>query len=312
MVNVGQHLLGIESLTKEQIVHYLDTAESFIEINERSIKKVPTLRGKTIINLFLEPSTRTRTSFEIAGKRLSADTINISASASSITKGETLIDTVLTIQAMNPDLIVMRHAFSGAPWLLARELPEVKIINAGDGLHEHPSQALLDALTMRRRLGTLENLTVTFVGDALRGRVARSNIFLLRNFGCKLRIVAPPAIAVDEFKAMGVEIYYNLAEALKGSDVVMSLRMKNEYLKDFFVPDLGEYSEHYCITSKLIKENCPDALILAPGPYIRGVEISSDVIDGVKSAYAEQVTMGVAVRMAIMYLLCAGTLEESN
>lgn len=302
---VGPHLLGIAGLTREQVDFYLDNAEQFVEVNEREVKKVPTLRGKTIINLFLEPSTRTRSSFEIAGKRLSADVINISGQSSSTTKGETLIDTARTLQSMNPDLIVMRHPSSGACHLLTQNIPNVSVVNAGDGLHEHPTQALLDALTIRQTLGRLEGLTITLVGDAFRSRVARSNIHLHRLYGSTVRVVAPPALAVPEFRDLGVELHHNLGEALDGADIVMSLRMKHEYLKDQYVPNLDEYCLRYFISEKVLAKHCPNCKVLAPGPFIRGTEIETQVIDGPRSLYTKQVGNGVAVRMAVMFLLCA-------
>ena len=303
---LGRNLLGIAGLSREQIDYYLDTAESFLEVGERTVKKVPTLRGKTVINMFLEDSTRTRTSFEIAGKRLSADTINISGKGSSINKGETLIDTAVTLQCMQPDALVMRHAFSGSPHLLANYLPKTAIINAGDGLHEHPTQALLDALTIRRALGHLDNLTVAFVGDGYRSRVFRSDKILLDAYGSKTRLIAPPTIARATYRDLGVEVFYDMAEGLKDVDVVVSLRMKHEYLKDFFVPNLNEYSRKYCITEKLLAEYAPNCIVLAPGPYIRGTEIASDVIDGKRSFYTDQVAHGVAVRMGVLYLHTVG------
>jgi aspartate carbamoyltransferase catalytic subunit len=301
----GPHLLGIDGLTKEQVLFILDTAEQFVEISERSVKKVPTLRGKTVVNLFLEPSTRTRTSFEIAAKRLSADAINMGGKDSSVSKGETLIDTALNIQAMAPDIVVMRHQACGAPHLIARHLKNVAVVNAGDGLHEHPTQALLDSLSIRQRLGRLENITLTMVGDVLRGRVARSNILLHRLFGNKVRVAAPPTVAVKEFKALGVEVFHNLDEALPGSDVVMTLRMKHEYQTDFYVPNLDEYARHFCLTERRIAKHCPDAIVLAPGPIIRGTEIESALADGPRSLISKQVSNGVAVRMAVLFLLCS-------
>lgn len=301
-----RHLLGIEGLSKEDILTYLDTADQFVEVNERSVKKVPTLRGKTIINLFLEPSTRTRVSFEIAAKRMSADSVNVSGKDSSVNKGETLRDTVQTLQAMNPALVVMRHPSSGAASFVARHLQSCGVINAGDGLHEHPTQALLDALTIRQHFGALTGLTVTMVGDAFRSRVARSNIFLHKILGNTIRVVAPPTLAVREFEALGVEVFHHMEAALPGSDVVMSLRMKHEYLKDYFVPNLEEYSARYYIDEKLLSKYCPGCIVLAPGPFIRGVEIDTPVIDGPRSLYAKQVSNGVAVRMAVMYLLACG------
>jgi len=304
---LGQHLLGIEGLSRETLDYLLDTAEQFLEVSERSVKKVPSLRGKTVINLFLEPSTRTRTSFEIAAKRLSADAVNISGSSSSTTKGETLIDTALTLQAMAPDVVVIRHAASGAAHLIARHLKNTSVVNAGDGLHEHPTQALLDALAIRQRLGKIENLTVTFVGDVLRSRVFRSNCILLQQYGCKLRVVAPPTLAIQDFKALGVEVFYDMPPALEGADVVMSLRMKFEYGgSDNYVPNLDEYSKKYCVSESMLQKYCPNCIVLAPGPFNRGTEISSEVADGPRSTISKQVENGVAVRMAVLFLLCAG------
>lgn len=303
-MNLGQHLLGIEGLGKEQIEFILDTSEQFVEVSERSVKKVPTLRGKTVINLFLEPSTRTRVSFEIAAKRLNADAVNVSGKDSSTTKGETLVDTALTLQSMAPDVVVIRHASSGAPHLIARYLKDTAVINAGDGLHEHPTQALLDALTIRQRLGRITGLTMTMVGDVLRSRVARSNIILQKTLGNTVRIVAPPTLAKKEFEALGCEVYYDMEPALDGADVVMSLRMKHEYMTDFYVPSLDEYSRKYCITEKLLNRHCPKSILLAPGPFIRGTELTSEVADGPRSCINTQVKNGVAVRMAVIFLYC--------
>ena len=303
MAHIGPHLLGIEGLTREQVDLLLDTSQQFVEVNERSVKKVPTLRGKTIINMFLEPSTRTRTSFEIAGKRLSADVVNVSGKDSSVSKGETLIDTAATIQAMAPDVVVLRHSSSGSPHLIARQVKGIAVVNAGDGLHEHPTQALLDALTVRQHFGKLDGLAITFVGDVLRSRVARSDIHLFKLYGCRLRVVAPPTLAVKEFEAMGVEVHHHMETALPGSDVVMSLRMKHEYLKDFFIPNLQEYTDQYFISERVLEKYCPQCVVLAPGPFIRGVEIDSRVIDGPRSLYMAQVGNGVAVRMAVLLLL---------
>lgn len=303
MTILGPHLLGIDGLSREQIEFVLDTAEQFVAVSERSVKKVPTLRGKTVVNLFLEPSTRTRTSFEIAAKRLSADAVNISGKESSTTKGETLVDTALTLQAMAPDVLVIRHSASGAAHLISRYLERTAVINAGDGLHEHPTQALLDALTIRQSLGRLDGLTLTLVGDALRGRVARSNILLHKAFGNTVRVVAPPTIAVREFEALGVEVHYHMESALEGADVVMSLRMKFEYLGDAFVPNLQEYSRKYCVTENLLAKHARNCIVLAPGPFIRGTEITSEVVDGPRSQISKQVTNGVAVRMAVIFLM---------
>lgn len=306
MKPIGPHLLGTEGLDADQIEFLVDTAEQFVEVSTRNVKKVPALRGKTIVNLFLEPSTRTRTSFEIAAKRLSADTVNISGGDSSVKKGETLIDTALTLQAMSPDVVVIRHPESGAPHLISRYLKHCSVVNAGDGLHEHPTQALLDALTMKQALGRLRNLTIVFVGDALRSRVARSNIFLHRALGNTLRVVAPPTLALREFRELGAEVHYHMESALEGADVVMSLRMKFEYLKEFHVPNLVEYSRKYCVKESLLSAYAPKSIVLAPGPFVRGVEIASEVVDGPRSQISRQVTNGVAVRMAVLFILAQG------
>lgn len=306
-MQLGRHLIRIEGMTEEQIRFYISTAEQFVEINERAVKKVPTLRGKTVVNLFYEPSTRTRTSFEIAAKRLSADAVNINTQISSVTKGETLVDTVQTIQAMAPDVLVMRHPASGATDFIAKHLPKTAVVNAGDGLHEHPSQALLDALTMKQRVGRLENLTITLVGDSFRSRVARSNIFLHRILGNKIRVVGPPSLAVAEWASMGAEVHHHMESALEGADVVMSLRMKLEYLKESFVPSAVEYSRKYGITEPLLAKYAPKSIVLAPGPFIRGTEVSTEVIDGPRSCYHLQVRNGVATRMAVLFLLGSGS-----
>ncbi len=305
-----EHLVGISGLTKDQIVSLVGVAQEFVEINSRSVKKVPALRGRTIVNLFLEPSTRTRTSFEIAGKRLSADVINISGSSSSTTKGETLVDTALNIRSMSPDTIVLRHSFSGSCELLKKMVPGVPIVNAGDGLHEHPTQALLDALTLQQNFGGLENLTITMVGDVLRSRVARSNIIMHRILGNEVRIIAPPTIARKEFESWGVKVFHTMKEGLPGSDVVMSLRMKHEYLKDFYIPNLDEYSSMYIVSEGTLAKYCPNAIVLAPGPIIRGTEITSEVADGPRSMILKQVENGVAVRMSILYLLASKEKSE--
>jgi len=305
MTIIGPHLLSTKDLTREQADFILDTAQNFVEVSERQIKKVPTLRGRTVINLFLEASTRTRTSFEIAAKRLSADAVNIGARDSSVSKGESLIDTVFTLQAMKPEIIVMRHEASGAAEFVASHLEHSVVINAGDGLHEHPTQALLDALSIRQRLGSLEGVKFVFVGDVLRARVVRSIIYLLRLYGAEIRVVAPPTLAPPEIRNMGIEVTSNLAEGLEGADAIYSLRMKFEYLKDFFVPDLDEYSKRFLLTEPLIKRVAPKAVVLAPGPFYRGTELTSEVVDGPRSLVSAQVTNGVAVRMAVLYLLAS-------
>lgn len=306
----SQHLCGVRGLSKEEIYYLLDTSQTFVEVGERSVKKVPALRGKTIVNLFLEPSTRTRTSFEIAGKRLSADVINVSGSSSSTTKGETLVDTLLNIKAMNPDVVVLRHSHSGSCELIKKFLPNTSIVNAGDGLHEHPTQALLDALTLRQHYSSIEGLTITLVGDVLRSRVARSTIFLHTILGNKVRLVAPPTLAHPSFKELGAEVYSRMEDALPGSDIVMSLRMKHEYQSDTYVPNLDEYAKRYIISESILSKHCPDAMVLAPGPIIRGVEITSEVADGPRSLILKQVNNGVAVRMAVLFLLATGKAHD--
>lgn len=313
IVEGHEHLLGIEQLSASQIESYLESAEHFVEVSRRKVKKVPALRGKTIINLFFEPSTRTRISFELAAKRLSADAINFTASSSSSSKGESLLDTALTLQAMQPDVLVVRHKSSGVPEFLARQLNDCAIVNAGDGLHEHPSQALLDALTIRRKLGTLSNLKVAFVGDSLRSRVVRSNIYLLKKFGSEVRLVGPPSLVCSEFEALGAKTYSSLEEGIRDVDVVVSLRMKQEYASDFYVPNLTEYSRRFCLTETKVGSLCPDAVIMAPGPIIRGIEIGGDLAEGLSSEIETQVEMGVAVRMAILLKLgLGGNVEEAE
>jgi len=299
-----RHFLGIEGLSKDELLFLLDTAESFREISEREVKKVPTLRGKTVINLFYEPSTRTRTSFEIAAKRLSADAINITAAASSVTKGETLLDTARNLVAMRPAAIVIRHPSSGAPHLLAR-LVECPVINAGDGTHEHPTQALLDLLTIRQRKGELAGLTVAIVGDLLHSRVARSNLLALTTLGAKVRLVGPPTLLPPEFGFWGAELHTNLRTGLAGADVVMALRLQRERQARNFLPSVEEYSRHFCLTPVALAEASAGVMIMHPGPMNRGVEIDSRVADGPYSVILDQVTNGVAVRMALLYLLTA-------
>lgn len=297
-----KNILGTQDLTKQDLQHILDTAESLKEISTRTIKKVPTLRGKTIINLFFEPSTRTRTSFEIAGKRLSADVINITGSTSSTVKGENLIDTARNIEAMNPDIIVVRHQCSGAPALLS-QFVDSAVINAGDGSHEHPSQAILDLLTIREHKGKLEGLTVAIVGDINHSRVARSNIKAMQTMGMKVRVVGPPPLIPKEFEQLGVEISHSLTEAIKDVDVIMVLRIQLERQNQRLLSSLREYSNYFCLTSEALAGARDDALIIHPGPVNRGVEIALDVMDGPRSLILNQVTNGVAVRMALFYLL---------
>ena len=304
-----RHLLDIEGLTRAEVERILDTAEAFFEVSRRPIRKVPTLRGKTVINLFYEASTRTRTSFELAGKRLSADVINMNISASSVNKGETLQDTCRTLEAMHPDVVVVRHGASGAPNYVASRV-DCSVINAGDGMHAHPTQALLDAFTMRRRKGTLENLVVTICGDIAHSRVARSNAHLLKLFGCDVRVVGPRTLLPPAVDSIGVRVYDRLDEALEGADVVMVLRIQSERLEGALLPSLREYARTFGIGPKALALAKPDAIVMHPGPMNRGVEIESVVADSDRSVVLDQVEAGVAVRMALLYLL-AGEAGES-
>jgi len=305
-----KHILGTEQLSKEDIIQILDTAESFREINARAIKKVPTLRGKTIVNLFYEASTRTRTSFEIAGKRLSADTINISASSSSVVKGETLEDTARNIEAMKPDIIVMRHSASGAPNYLAQRL-DCSVINAGDGAHEHPSQALLDLLTIRQHKGKIEGLKVAIIGDIAHSRVARSDLYALVKMGATVRLAGPGTMIPPGIERLGAEVYTDINQALDGADVVMMLRIQLERQGKTLLPTLREYARFYGLNKDNLKRAKKDAIIMHPGPMNRGVEISSVVADGDQNVILEQVENGVAVRMALLYLVSGGETAET-
>jgi aspartate carbamoyltransferase catalytic subunit len=298
----NKDLLAIRDLSPEEILLILDTAESMKEISTRDIKKVPTLRGKTVINLFYEPSTRTRTSFEIAGKRLSADVINISSASSSTTKGETLKDTGRNLQAMNPDLIVIRHAAAGAPKILADALP-VPVINAGDGAHEHPTQALLDAFTIREKKKTLAGMTVAIIGDITHSRVARSNIALLQKMGAEVRLSGPYTMVPPHIEALGVSFIPDIGEAIRDADVIMMLRIQLERQQHGLFPNVREYARFFGLNREKLQRAKPDVLIMHPGPLNRGVEISPDVADGPYSIILDQVTNGVAVRMALLYLL---------
>ena len=295
-------LLDIEALDTQDVLQILDAAEVFFEISRRPVRKVPTLRGKTVINLFYEASTRTRTSFELAGKRLSADVVNISTSTSSVKKGETLLDTVKTLEAMHPDVVIVRHSASGAPHYIAKRL-RCSVVNAGDGQHAHPTQALLDAFTVRRKLGTLEGLTVTICGDVKHSRVARSNAQLFRLFGSKVRIVGPRTLLPTNAEALGVEVYDRLEPALEGAHVVMVLRIQQERLKGALLPSLREYSRTFGISERTLGPARDDAIVMHPGPMNRGVEIDPAVADGPRSVVLDQVEAGVAVRMAILYQL---------
>lgn len=299
-------ILGIKDLSIDEINLILDTAESFLEISTREIKKVPTLRGKSIINLFYEASTRTRTSFEIAGKRLSADMINISATTSSVVKGETLIDTARNLEAMNPDVIIIRHSAAGSPHLLA-SLVKQSIINAGDGAHEHPSQALLDMMTIKGKKGHIEGLKVAIIGDIAHSRVARSNIYGLAKMGAEVVLAGPVTMLPRDIEQMGVKVYTKIEDAIPDADVVMMLRVQLERQKQNIFPSLREYSQHYCLNRKNIKLAKKNVIVMHPGPINRGVEISPDIADDPScSVILDQVNNGVAVRMALLYLLTGG------
>jgi aspartate carbamoyltransferase catalytic subunit len=299
-------ILGLKDFSSEEISLILDTAESFKEISTRKIKKVPTLRGKTVINLFYEPSTRTRTSFEIAAKRLSADTINISASTSSVVKGETLIDTARNLESMNPDIIIIRHSAAGAPYILSRLLKQQSIINAGDGAHEHPTQSLLDMLTIREKKGDLKGLNVAIIGDIAHSRVARSNIYGLLKMGAKVAICGPAMMIPRDIEKMGVSVHYRMEDAVRNADIIMMLRIQFERQTNDMFPSAREYSNFYCLNGNNIKLAKKDVLVMHPGPINRGVEIAPEIADGPYSVILEQVTNGVAVRMALLYLLAGG------
>ncbi|HTH06676.1 MAG TPA: aspartate carbamoyltransferase catalytic subunit [Ilumatobacteraceae bacterium] len=304
----GRHLLGISDLSTEEITLILDTADAMREVGERAIKKVPALRGRTIVNLFFEPSTRTRTSFEIAEKRLSADTLSLAVSTSSVVKGETLLDTVSNIEAMAPDMLVVRHGSSGACHQLARHCRS-RIVNAGDGLHEHPTQALLDAYTMRQHKGRLDGLQVAIVGDLLHSRVLRSNLLLLRKMGATVRVAAPRPLVPIGIEDLGAIPCRTIEEALDGADVVMMLRIQLERMQNNFFPSLREYFLLFGLTAERMALARPEAIVMHPGPMNRGVEIASDVADGSQAVILEQVANGVAVRMAVLYLLGGGSEE---
>jgi aspartate carbamoyltransferase catalytic subunit len=301
-------LLGIADLSSDEINLILDTAEAMREIGQRPIKKVPTLRGKTVVNLFFEPSTRTRTSFEIAEKRLSADTLNIAVATSSVLKGETLADTAMNIEAMAPDIIVLRHASSGACHLLAR-ICKSRIINAGDGMHEHPTQALLDAFTIREHKKRIEGLKVAVVGDLLHSRVLRSNVLLLTKLGADVWLSGPPTMVPAGIERLGVRVSTSVDEAVADADVIMMLRIQQERMQGAFFPSIREYFTVFGMTVERVKHARPDVIIMHPGPMNRGVEIASDVADGPYSVILEQVANGVAVRMAVLYLLAGGPEE---
>ena len=297
-----KHLLGLEGLGAEEISHILDTAETMREINARAVKKVPTLRGKLVVNFFFEPSTRTRTSFEVAAKRLSADTVSLSASTSSLTKGETLIDTAQTLMAMAPDMIIMRHSMSGAPHLLAKHV-DCAVINAGDGTHEHPTQGLLDMLTIRWHKGRLDGLKVSIIGDIDHSQVARSDILGLTAMGSSVTVFGPRTLMPPMVESLGVTKAGSMAEAVEDADVVMMLRVQKERLGEPLFPSLREYSIRFGLSPKHLEKARPDVIVMHPGPINRGVEISPEVADGPYSVILNQVQNGVAVRMALLYLL---------
>lgn len=301
-------LLGIRDLTAAEIVGILDTAENFSEISSREVKKVPALRGKTVINLFFENSTRTRTSFELAAKRLSADAVNISVATSSVTKGETLLDTALNLDAMAPDCIVVRHSSAGVPHQLAK-VSRAAIVNAGDGANEHPTQALLDAMTIREHKHQIDGLEIAIVGDILHSRVARSNIHLLTKLGAKIRVAGPGTLVPNDFQYLvesGLTVCPNVEDAIAGADVVMILRIQRERQDSAYFPTLREYSIHYGLTNDRLDLAKKDAIVLHPGPMNRGIEIASEVADSSRSLILDQVKYGVAVRMAVLYLATGG------
>jgi aspartate carbamoyltransferase catalytic subunit len=297
-------LLGLRELSAEEITFVLDTADAFKQVGTREIKKVPALRGKTLVNFFIEPSTRTRTSFELAAFRLSADVINISATTSSLAKGETLKDTARNLEALHADILVLRHSSAGAPQFLAQHL-QTSVINAGDGAHEHPTQALLDLYTIREKKGTVGGLHVVIIGDILFSRVARSNIFGLVKLGARVTLVGPSTLVPCEFEKLGVTISHDIDDVLPTADVVNLLRIQHERQRKEYFPGIGEYVRLFGLTSARAKRLKPDCLIMHPGPINRGVEIDSDLADGVQSVILDQVTNGLAVRMAVLYL-CAG------
>ena len=301
-----RHLLSAADLTLEDATLVLDTAEELEKVSERTVKKLPTLRGRTVVNLFFEDSTRTKTSFELAAKRLSADVINFSAKGSSVSKGETLKDTALTLEAMGSDAVVCRHSWSGAPANLSRWI-RGSVVNAGDGTHEHPTQALLDAFTMRRRLGRIEGLKVTIVGDILHSRVARSNVLLLHTLGADVTLVAPPTLLPVGVYAWPAQVSYDLDAVLPKSDVVMMLRVQRERMGAAYFPSVREYSRRYGLDVRRVTALSDDAIVMHPGPMVRGMEIAPEVADGIRSTIVEQVANGVSVRMAVLYLLLGGS-----
>jgi aspartate carbamoyltransferase catalytic subunit len=307
---IGRDLLGIEDLDRADIERILDTADHMREVGKRVVKKVPTLRGRTIVNLFFESSTRTKASFEIAGKRLSADVINFSPSSSSLKKSESILDTARTLDAMDPDAVVVRHSVAGVPSQIADVL-DAPVINAGDGAHEHPTQALLDLLTVRHEKGRIDGLTVAIVGDILHSRVARSNIYAFGKMGAEVRIAAPPPMIPAAVETLGVKAFTSLREAIDGADVVMALRIQNERLSGSYLPSVREYSSTFGIDREKLKYAKDDAIVMHPGPVNRGVELSHDLTDHRPSVILDQVRNGVAIRMAVLYLI-SGRRQENE
>ena len=306
-----KHLLDIESLTVGELTTVLDTAREFKAVGERDIKKVPALQGKTVVNFFVEPSTRTRVSFELSAKRLSADIINFSADASSFQKGESLKDTARTLEALNADIIVIRHKAAGAPHFLARFL-NAHVVNGGDGAHEHPTQALLDVFTIREKKGDIAGLNVTILGDILFSRVARSNIWALRKLGANVTLCGPSTLVPRVFEQMGCRVTYDLDEALANADVINLLRIQHERQRKTMFPSIGEYASLFGLNRTRLAKAKPDALIMHPGPMNRGVEIESELADCDRAVILEQVTNGIAVRMAVLYLVNGGNADEMN
>ena len=302
MIFKSKDLLGVKDLTPNEINFILDTASGFKDVLARDIKKVPPLRGKTVVNLFFEPSTRTRTSFTLAGKRLSADVVNFSVNTSSVVKGETLKDTALTIQSLGADFIVIRHASSGVPHFLSKIL-NISIINAGDGANEHPTQALLDLFTIRSHKKKINGLTVAIIGDIAHSRVAKSNIYGLTKLGAKVRVICPPTLMPAEIDKLGVDVFHSIEQGIKNADVIMTLRLQLERQVKGFLPSLEEYFKLYGLTAERLKLARDNAIVMHPGPMNRGVEIDSEVADGPQSVILEQVTNGIAVRMAVLYIL---------
>ncbi|MBI5205943.1 MAG: aspartate carbamoyltransferase catalytic subunit [Nitrospirae bacterium] len=298
----SKDLLGIKELTKDEITLILDTASGFKDVLKRDIKKVPALRGKTAVNLFFEPSTRTKTSFELAEKRLSLDVLNLAVTTSSVVKGESLIDTALNVQALGADFMIIRHSSSGAAHLLSKKV-NASVINAGDGINEHPTQALLDAFTIKEKLGRIEGIKVAIVGDILHSRVAKSNIYLLTKFGVEVRIIGPPTLIPKELESHGVKVFHDMESGLADVDVVMMLRIQMERQGTGFFPSTLEYFRYWGLTAERLSIADKDAIVMHPGPMNRGIEIASEIADGPRSVILEQVTNGIAVRMAVLYLL---------